>query len=175
MSNSLSNGQLRIEFDKNNDRFAHRVFLGETPLLQSIEGDDSDPWPPSPPLQELSVEDLGGDGPVGLLVGMAGKCHWSMSVEGASGSYLFDVACRISQGEPSLLSTYRVLGDGDVTVLPDRVRLGTTGKTLELQDESGDGVSPLRFQFDESTREIALHIDNPSQSTVRWKYRLEPT
>ncbi len=104
--------RLRTDFVWRGDRYAHAVTLinpqGEHLLLESVEGDPQDPWPPSPAFQQLSMQ---GDGAqrVAFLVGMAGKSHWSMSVEVASDqrSIVFDVACRIHLAADRLCSSYR--------------------------------------------------------------------
>lgn len=94
----LVNGSVFVEFVWTGDRFAHAIGLitSNEPLLvfQSLEGDSSQDWPPSPPLQQLSVEP-GPDGkPRAFLVGMAGSSHWSLVVEPIDGGYLFDAAVR---------------------------------------------------------------------------------
>ena len=52
---------LRVEFNWLGDRYSHLISAvhpsGEIrPLLDSIEGAPTDNWPPSPPLQSLSIE-----------------------------------------------------------------------------------------------------------------------
>ena len=65
------------------DRYAHHVSLvhgdQEQVLLNSEEGDEHAAWPPSPPLQQVTLEDHGEEGRVLLLVGMAGRSHWSVA------------------------------------------------------------------------------------------------
>ncbi len=107
---------LRVEFTWLGDRFGHSISAvkqsGEIhPLLQSLEGNPTDNWPPSPPLQSLSIETLAGGRRAALLVGMAGGSHWSASIETtpSRAELLFDLACR-HQKEPTYLgSTYRSL------------------------------------------------------------------
>src|SRR5437016_1791687 len=90
-----NNLRLRVEFTWRGDRFGQVIsFVGPDgrvqPLLESIEGTASDDWPPSPPLQSLSIEKLSDGRSAALFVGMAGGSHWSASVEPI-------------QGEPELL------------------------------------------------------------------------
>ena len=73
-------GRLRVEFRRKQDRFAHRVLLDQVEVARSVEGDPSDPWPDSPPLQQLSLEQIKGTETI-LAVGSAGRSHWSLSVE----------------------------------------------------------------------------------------------
>lgn len=81
------------------DRFAHQVVLvtpqGEFPCLASVEGNDQQIFPPSPPLQDMSVERRVGS-QVALGVGMAGPALWSLSTsaDALDGSLLFDWACQ---------------------------------------------------------------------------------
>ena len=48
-------------------------------LLRSMEGTPSDDFPPSPPLQQMHLQEINGT-PVLLAVGMAGRGHWSASI-----------------------------------------------------------------------------------------------
>jgi hypothetical protein len=92
---------LRVEFVWRNDRYGHVISAvnsdgaAET-LLESIEGTPADIWPPSPPLQSLHRETLPDGRSALLLVGAAGRSHWSASVETAPGEpkLIFDLACR---------------------------------------------------------------------------------
>ena len=104
-------GLLRIEFVWSADRYGHRI-LTSTPggecILTSREGRPDEKWPPSPPLQSLHLEDRPGGVRIAMLVGMAGRSHWSMSVETdiARSRLLFDVACRVSEQPLWLGSSY---------------------------------------------------------------------
>ncbi|HND53526.1 MAG TPA: hypothetical protein PLV92_14050 [Pirellulaceae bacterium] len=85
---------LQVRFTRVGDRFAHCIELVTTrdaigvPLLTSVEGDNNSAWPPSATLQQLHIERRDGIGPsaetfshVALMVGLAGRSHWSLSVE----------------------------------------------------------------------------------------------
>lgn len=58
-------------------------------LLESVEGEAQDCWPPSPPWQQVSASPVQGEAAGGgakqqqtaLLTGAAGVSHWSASVE----------------------------------------------------------------------------------------------
>jgi hypothetical protein len=106
--------RLRIEFTWRGDRYGHVISMldpgGQSqPLLESVEGSSDDPWPPSPPLQSLSIETLPDDRSAALLVGMAGRSHWSASIEPdrEAPALVFDVACRHPERSVSLGSRYR--------------------------------------------------------------------
>ena len=54
---------LHVEFERQLDRYGHTISMvdpsgGITPLLRSGEGVTEDDWPPSPPLQTLSMGTL---------------------------------------------------------------------------------------------------------------------
>ena len=112
--------KLRVEFFKVADRYAHRlsaVLVQDdgsrkvVPLAESVEGTADDPWPPSPPLQSLSMEEMPVAGRAALLVGMAGRSHWSASIELdliGKDPPCFDLACRFTTVPERLASTYRV-------------------------------------------------------------------
>lgn len=108
--------RLRIDFFRLGDRCGHRLSIvlrdeygGEATisLAESVEGAPDVTWPPSPPLQSLSVEKLPDDGTAALLVGMAGRSYWSASI--TSNDFdrrmlKFDLACRF-QAIPDLIGS----------------------------------------------------------------------
>ena len=97
----LEAGELRVRFTWQGDRFAHEVSVlndgSWQPALASVEGTPQDDWPPSPPFQSLHIEHREDGRTLALLVGMAGKSHWSASIEidAEARAVLFDVACRL--------------------------------------------------------------------------------
>jgi hypothetical protein len=107
-------GAMRVAFQRIGDRIGHRIEIFSNdqwlPVLESLEGDAKDDWPKSPPLQTLHVESRP-EGPVALLVGMAGTSHWSASVAADEGQskLTFDIACRISNEPEWIGTTYRWL------------------------------------------------------------------
>ena len=160
---------LLIEFQKRGDRFQHAVFVratgpdGGTSLLEALrsaEGDAGDAWPPSPPLQSLSIENLAGGRRAALLVGMAGRGHWSASIEAddANAALVFDIACRSAVRPEKLLSCYAV-GPGFPQVCLTTENTPPAPATV-IQD--GDW--------------LAVNCPLPSQAlgpTWRWRYRIE--
>lgn len=153
-----SNGsRIRIEFDWRGDRYGHTISLVNAaseiePLLESIEGSGDDGWPPSPPLQSLSIERLSDGRPAALLVGMAGRSHWSASIEPdrAVPMLVFDVACRHPAGTTSLGSRYRLLAAATESTLihaegAEIVRDGDIVSIRPNTDVSGAGTTRWRF------------------------------
>ncbi|NIO46547.1 MAG: hypothetical protein GTN77_07085, partial [Planctomycetales bacterium] len=162
------------------------------PLLASREGHEHDPWPPSPPLQELYFHPAG-DTPTAMLVGMAGSSHWSVAVQlvQAQQALYFDVACRIkgklperadgqNRGSP-LSSVYRTLA----CPLPESIqaaRLVLHDLAVRLATEPADpSADPEDIQLATiSTAEDTLQIvpspgTDSSPRTVRWRYGLRHT
>jgi hypothetical protein len=130
---------LRVEFIWRGDRYRHLISVVDvngqtTPLLESVEGTPSDDWPPSPPLQSLSIAKLSDGRHAALLVGMAGGSHWSASVEPMPGEaeLLFDLACRHSKPPARLGSRYRRLSDGPekATIRGEEARVTQEGEMV---------------------------------------------
>ena len=123
--------RLRVDFFKLADRYGHRLSVvvrdeadreALVPLAESIEGSSDDPWPPSPALQSLSIEQLAGGCTAALLVGMAGRSHWSASIEvkpeDALGLIQFDFASRSPELPRSISCEYRVFPGVEVILDP---------------------------------------------------------
>lgn len=188
-SPSVGGRSLVVDFSRQADRFGHVIQWLDgnlaAPLLESVEGTPSDLWPNSPVLQHLHLEtraiSAAGGVPrvgeterrVGLLVGMAGRSHWSLSVEPdrVSAALEFDVACKVSpDASPELHSTYRQLaGLGSLSdsqcVFPLNESWLLTVSTKE--------IIPSQLQ----RGEFGLRI-GPSPAvgaTRRWSYRVELT
>ena len=170
---------LRVVFQRQADRCAHRIeFIdGDRAfcLLTSIEGTSDQPWPPSPPLQQLSIEALSPGRQAALLLGMAGKSHWSASVEcdPATVSLVFDVACRVQQRPQQLGSCYRT--DASlVESAPERVRWAIARAAVSLQ--LPPLTNPPSLALTLAASQVAIvHQDLALAclpSTVRWKYRI---
>lgn len=103
---------LRVEFLWRGDRYGHVISAADDagelqPLLESLEGTPADDWPPSPPLQSLHRETLPEGRAALLLVGAAGRSHWSASVEVRNAGLSFDIACRYSDAGTWLGCRYR--------------------------------------------------------------------
>jgi hypothetical protein len=151
---------LCVEFAWRNDRYQHVIGLQQPdgamrPLLESVEGGPADAWPPSAPLQSLTIEPLAGDRRAAFLVGMAGRSHWSASIEARSGGALvFDLACRHGASLGNLGSRYRWL-------LPTAER-----PAIVISVEAGQ----ITEVGDELT--IAPAADNHTAATARWRFTL---
>ena len=156
---------LRLSFERRNDRYGHRVETLHdgrvSTWLASIEGEPDDDWPPSPPLQQLSIETLPDGVTAALLVGMAGKSHWSLSAHGdpQQGGFWFDAACRVRHVPQRLGASYEPVSPHE----------SIAGRALELR--------PLPYpETPLKQEEFAIGVETPDSiekpQTIRWKYWL---
>lgn len=120
--------RFRVDFVQSADRLEHAVFARDDrasddapnwiELFRAAESSADVAWPDSPPLQELHIEKHGARD-VALLVGRAGKSHWSASIgfEPSSTDHhpdidqsqlIFDIACRTSAQPVQLGSAYEL-------------------------------------------------------------------
>jgi hypothetical protein len=185
------NGQLRVRFDWSHDRFGH-LFVGcgaDAPAgapetndawMRSLEGNSQEDWPASPAFQQLDHCPLA-EGRSGLLlVGMAGRSHWSLAVVVRDNQLVLEVACRIQAGTEQLRSTYALAPDVHVTSTDQTVLLERL-----LERSSPDAPAPrvivhpdrdtTRVGFDPAARLLEIRPLKPPvrlPATVRWSYRL---
>lgn len=150
-------GILRVEFLWRGDRFGHAISIvnpgGEAELLlESLEGTSADDWPASPPLQSLHREALADSRTALLLVGSAGRSHWSASVEASASEpgLLFDLACRPGTPPGWLGCRYR-------THAPATAAVFIESDNAVIQWEASEVRIPPR----------AIQLP-----TVRWKYSI---
>ncbi len=178
---------LRVVFYLNNDRWAHTVKIisgsQEFQAIESIEGSDADEWPPSPPLQEWN-QHAGEVGAALLLLGMAGRCHWSLSVEADphDGALIFDAACRTTGVPVFLGSSYRCAG----RCLSVGPQVMDVDSEQENDIAQGNDIAPRKLHLAmQPIGERAVPLVTGTDSlltinagdalagrTVRWKYRL---
>jgi hypothetical protein len=153
--------QLRLDFVERGDRLGHRIALvsttGEsTLLLESLEGNSADNWPPSPPLQSVSIEERGLGERVALLLGMAGNSHWSASivVPANQPKLIFDVACR-HRAMPTWMGSQYEPGHG----LDHRIEItGDFAMSLEGPQGAVIGIRPTALP--------------QATGTTRWGYAI---
>jgi hypothetical protein len=148
---------LRLEFRWLGDRYGHLISKikpgsDPEPLVESIEGAPSDAWPPSPPLQSVTFQTLTNSAQAALLVGMAGRSHWSASIEAVPNrpELIFDVACRHPDRPGYLGSQYRIL-------VPAENAFDIHGLDSQIQQQ------PKSFL-------IQPQMTNAGSPTARWKY-----
>ncbi|MBI3465753.1 MAG: hypothetical protein HY000_22275 [Planctomycetes bacterium] len=193
----IEGGGLRVVFARAGDRFSHTIgyvarsasdfrlptsdFRSPTsdlhfvPLLESIEGTPDDAWPASPPLQSLHCEDRPDGKQLALLVGMAGRSHWSLSLEldPALGTVTCDVACRLHDEPGALTSTYRIV-QTPVSMIGGSLALSSGARRFQLllpqtadQHRCGLGIS--------GASQVVVRnalASGPLPRTERWRYAL---
>lgn len=107
---------LRLTWSYAGDRYGHEIaYVSEAGVVVCLVaqlGCDGDPWPSSPPVQQVSLVSPPRGGRAALLLGMAGRSHWSQSVEGVEGvegalCVVFDIACRAAERPVWLGNAYR--------------------------------------------------------------------
>lgn len=144
-------------------------------LMESVEGTADDAWPPSPALQQLSVENRSQKRQVALMVGMAGQSHWSVSIENEpqERKLIFDVACRIAEPSSDLGTQYRTTSP--ITLLSEDhgVEVAVAGRSCQVILEStGRGESDLIQYKKDIIHIVATQKLSQFPDTLRWKYSL---
>lgn len=179
---------LEVVFERRVDRFETRIHLVDgpttSPLLQSVE--DVGPWPPSPPWQEVHVHSQSGGGHVLMLVGRAGKSHWSMSVTAESDrpALVFDVACRIRERPTFLGSRYQAASPlTHASQLPSGESDDARVQILEIRPPNVVSAT-ARLEADAALQTVLRAEDadyvvilpellaKNLPATIRWKYRI---
>ena len=174
---------LRVTWLRDGDRYGHEiaVVVGSTATvcLRAELGRDRDPWPASPPLQQSSRETAAGGRMKALFLGMAGKSHWSQSIETEDAgppALTFDVACRVQRPPQWLGSTYRATGALSA-ISASCVRLAIAqGLDVTLTALTGslpEHAAPCSWVVDGSQLALVAERAPPQlPATVRWGYRI---
>jgi hypothetical protein len=139
-------------------------------LLSSVEGDDGSNWPPSPPFQDLSKEDLGHTIAV-MGVGMAGKSHWSVAVSQEKNCLVADYACLVKQSPQFLGSSWNLHGSVEsVDGSSIELRIGAELVKLFVRENS----NPASFEVRDN--KIVMSAINQTGKiearglSVRWSF-----
>ena len=179
----LECGRLALRFAWREDRYGHEISWTPRPsddpqvVLTSIEDRPDEHWPASPPFQSLDVQGATGKRPVVLLVGMAGKSHWSASVEldPPGERSRFDVACRVHPEAGSVLgSRYRVHRSINADAAR-QVTIGNTSLERGLFLAAEDDAAPARVVLTERTIGITPTREPAGEqtTTIRWGYTVQ--
>lgn len=176
---TLEVGRLRLEFQRQGDRFAHTLHdcQGEFRrlLFASVEGDAEEVWPVSPPYQNLSIEPVDDGRSRAFLVGMAGTSHWSACIEPAltEDELSFDIACRVKERPRELASRCAAGGDGHWEIQHDRATLFLDDDTAVLSVEAFLPGTTLAI---DTPGWLVVSPTLPAgerwPQTVRWGYRV---
>lgn len=165
----------RIVFVRSGDRIEHRVCLADgdhyEPQIASVEGSADEPWPASPPLQQVHFQPCPDGRQAALLVGMAGRSHWSAAVEvSADGRQAaFEVACRAASPPDWLGSSYRLETERTFDWSPTHVWLGP----LELAIEPLEHHSAPTWMLGQQNLQLAVALpEGRWPQTISWRYTL---
>ncbi len=178
---TLRAGELEVRFVRHADRVGHEIWLRANtdwqPVLISSEGTPQEDWPASPPLQSAAVEQREPGAPLALLVGMAGKSHWSASVvpDAASDRLQFELATRVRVNQIAFLgSTYRLAPGWSAQPsgpLPGRVVLRSSERPdVRVVVEIADGFPPMTLNLEGERLTIAADQCAAVPATLRWGY-----
>jgi hypothetical protein len=169
-STVLKCGSLMVTFQKRGDRYHHQIARTFVDIVNVIygtrEGTDDELWPPSPVLQSLHIEFRPAGVEAALLVGTAGRSHWSMSVETdpSKDRLLFDVACRIHDPPQWLGSTYHIAAASPSNQL----------KFTSCHTDSAAPACEIHIDESKGTVRIAPFIASQGGSqTIRWSYSVK--
>lgn len=172
-------GRLAIQYAWVGDRFSHQVLVDGRVCLSSVDGDATESWPASPPIQDVSLEPIQ-NVPMILGVGGAGSGHWSISVgwrddtsepaattradatHAKPGTFLFDIACRSKQPPIFLGSTYR----HESAEAPMLVIQAAGDAKLTTSTDQRSQITDQRSQIT-----VTANLD-PSAATHRWIYSI---
>lgn len=179
---------LRVEFFRQDNRWAHRVVVvqdaAKDVLLESCEGDDEQTFPPSPALQQADFRAPAEMPAVGLLLGMAGRNHWSLSVQAypIERRLVFDAACACPYETDVRLGT--------AYALKTPWSIGTCGRVgrgqrLQLNVDLPSGLQCICCGSAESGSDVTVCVDERNRhlvmrptednwpGTVRWQYQIQ--
>ncbi len=148
-----SDTSLSVEFWWSGDRFAHRLVDGHSGVMVSIEGEPTECWPTSAPIQQLSLESLHvGNALMG--VGSAGVSHYSVSVhweDSNQSSLIFDFACRCKTKPAFLGSTYRANERFHIEPMAGSIIAGSEDEIQVVPNSLADSGT-LRWSYRVGTR-----------------------
>lgn len=180
----IAGAGVSVIFAPSEDRFIQQIEVSGV-TLQAVDeaAGFAESWPPSPPLQDVHLEQRPNGRQLALMIGRAGLSHWSISCEldSSSGEVLFDVACRIKEPIGWLGSTYQLApgvsfhGDhreGELRLDKDTLCRLVTEDDCEMEWDPDWG------QIIFSPQVQAVQSDDSSGTsfprTIRWRYRLIP-
>jgi len=159
------------------------ALAGETPIrvMISCEGTPLDVWPSSSPFQQIVREEIGTEKKLVLLaVGMAGKTHWSGTIEGdgMTEAIAMDFAARVSATPDFLGSTYVV---DDAWKIETQSQSDSNNQSVVLKHKQLhvqlvlDSIGPHLVTIDGNRITLAFQAEFPAtkrSQTLRWRYVL---
>ena len=117
----LDGGRLGVlSFEWQDDRYRHFwTFSDSDAEIQSIESGSNEPWPLSPPLQQIHSQSFGDGREVIFGVGMAGRGHWSASftLVPELKCWIVELACRSGSTADRLRNSYEISRSAEASPL----------------------------------------------------------
>lgn len=177
---STGNG-IQLRFCWQGDRFGHVIEVmkdgvATNHLLRSLESDAQEYWPSSPPIQQVSLEQIG-DAPTALGVGATGTGHWSISIQAGQIQdkigLVFDVALKFSMTPVRCGSGYALVNGASPNAVPqdkifDVLPLSNIAPTMIQSFPSLWQIVPQ--QAGASPQEISGANPEDHRGTIRWAY-----
>jgi hypothetical protein len=170
----------------NDDRLAHGFWWEASSdpmkmvcIMTSCEGTPQDTWPASSPFQQIVREEIGTEKKLVLLaVGMAGKTHWSGTIEGdaMTEAIAMDFAARVNVTPDFLGSTY-LINDAWIAKLQTTADALNQSVTLTHADQNiqlvFDSIGHHVLSIDGKKLRLNFQADFPAtkrNQTLRWRY-----
>ncbi len=162
---------LRMVVEWRGDRFRHFIITREQnncrSKLESIEGTTMDLWPTSPALQSIHMPH-DSNWRTAMLVGMAGRSHWSMCIEADfdNDRFHFDAACRLQEPPNWIGSTYQRL--------PNIASSVPTGEIAVRGTQRAVNQAAVIYDKDCAIFRVSPQSAvNSYLGTARWPYAIE--
>lgn len=184
----VASATLRLIFERAADRWRHivDVFANDDWLtvLTSVEGTPSETLPPSPPFQELRLEQLDDITHEFQLFGRGAGHVYSAAVRVDGVAASIDCDLCVKPRHPGLIeravSTYEVCSSDSINRASDSkiiLNAAKANRRLSLESLPLDGHPPARWTLAPSPHHAQITCHDPAQSwaaakTLRWHYRI---
>jgi hypothetical protein len=148
-------------------------------IMTTCEGTPQDTWPASSPFQQIVCEEIGTEKkPVLLAVGMAGKTHWSGTIEGdaMTDAIAMDFAARVNTTPDFLGSTYLI---DDAWSVEQQTSADASNQSVALRHSTQDikivfdSIGPHIVSLNGKELKLTFQPDFPAtkrNQTLRWRY-----
>jgi len=148
-------------------------------IMTTCEGTPQDTWPASSPFQQIVREEIGTEKKLVLLaVGMAGKTHWSGTIEGdaMNEAIAMDFAARVNTTPDFVGSTYLI--DDAWTA---ELQTNSDGSNQSISLKHGkqdvrivfDSIGPHKLSLNANKLVLTFQPDFPAtkrNQTLRWRF-----
>lgn len=191
----LEFAETKVEYRWRQDRFDHVISIltsdGWMELLQSVEGTNQDPWPISPPWQQMVRESMGHVGEDVLLgVGLSGNGHWSIAVHPTNSEpsqdqsalfrgLAFDIACKTSKPATRLGSLWKIAplwslpAQDEINYRQIVFQTRSPGKPVSVHVSVIHGIAKIEQDGVQTYLNIMPETAIETPQTHRWAIRVE--